>query len=36
MFSLMLPRVFLYEVSIIRVKLIERGRAKEKAARTRT
>ncbi len=33
MFSLMLPRVFLYEVSIIRVKLIERGRAKVKKRR---
>jgi sec-independent protein translocase protein TatC len=33
MFSLMVPLVFLYEVSILCVKLIERGRAKEEAAR---
>ncbi len=33
MFSLMVPLVFLYEVSIICVKLIERSRAKEEAAR---
>jgi sec-independent protein translocase protein TatC len=33
MFSLMVPLIFLYEVSILCVKLIERGRAKEEAAR---
>jgi sec-independent protein translocase protein TatC len=33
MFSLMVPLVFLYEVSIICVKLIERSKAKEDAAR---
>jgi sec-independent protein translocase protein TatC len=33
MFSLMVPLIFLYEVSIICVKLIERSRAKEEAAR---
>jgi sec-independent protein translocase protein TatC len=33
MFSLMMPLIFLYEVSIVCVNLIERGRAKEEAAK---